>query len=293
MPTRNLDSHWVSSVIVYGSTHTHTMKTRWLPILSAIASLALSSCFQSESTIHLNKDGSGKLVQEIRLGAQALAMMSGFGGGQQGAAPDPVARLLSEDKAKADAAKLGEGVTFEKAEAVNVNGSKGARITYRFTDINKLRLTMNDNMEKMAPDAGARAADPGDTNHPLAFTYADGRLTVKMPEPKMEEGAENRPKPEPASDPAAEEMMKQLLSDMKMSMRLVIEPGIADTDASHREGNTITLMEMDLQKLVGNPEQLKKITSVDQKDPAAAIAALKGIDGIKFETKPQISVTLK
>lgn len=273
------------------------MRNPFLLAISAFASLALTSCFQSESTIHLNKDGSGTIVQEIRLGAQVLAMMSGFGGNEEGeAAPDPVAGLLSVDKAKAAASKLGEGVAFEKAEPVSVNGSKGARITYRFTDINKLTLSMNDSMEKMSADTEGPAPDPTAKERPVTFAYAGGKLTIKMPEPEKKETppvGEVAEKVEEANDPAAEEMMKQMLGDMKMSMRIVIEPGIAETNATHRNENTITLMEMEMKKLVENPEQMKKLTSIDQEDPAAAMEALKGIEGIKFETKPEITVTLK
>jgi len=270
------------------------MKKPFLLAISAIAALALTSCFQSESTIHLNKDGSGTIAQEIRLGAQVLAMMSGFGGGEEVA--DPVARLLSEEKAKADAAKLGEGVTFEKAEPVNVDGSKGARITYRFTDINKLKLSMNDSMEKMSADAEGPAPDQAAKEKPVTFAYADGKLTIKMPEAEKKEtlpAGEVAEKVEEVNDPAADEMMKQMLGDMKMSMCIVIEPGIAETNATHRNENTITLMEMNMKKLVENPDQMKKLTSIDQEDPAAAMEALKGIEGIKFEIKPEITVTLK
>lgn len=270
------------------------MKTRWLPALSVIASLTLSSCFQSESTIHLNKDGSGKLIQEIRIGAQALAMMSGFGSGQDDLAPDPLAGLLSEEKARTDATKLGKGVTFEKAEAVNVNGAKGARITYRFTDINQLRLPMNEGMRKlMTQNPEVSTGNPADPNQSVMLAYADGMLTIKMPNPQQNGDAAIDSEPHSESDPAADEMMKQMLGDMKMNMRIVIEPGIATTNSSHHEGNTITLMEIDMRKLVDKPEQMKKISRIGQQNPAAALAALREIDGIKFETKPEITVTLK
>jgi len=80
---------------------------------------------------------------------------------------------------------------------------------------------------------------------------------------------------------------------MKMSLKLVVEPGIAETDASHQDGNTITLMEMEMGKLMENAEAFSKLQKVDQKDPVAAMESLKNIQGVKFEAKETVKVTLK
>src|SRR5690606_38958518 len=128
-----------------GGQYGRTMKRIFLSLASVVAALFTTSCFQSETTVHLNKDGSGTLVEETRFGGQALEMLSqfaqGFGGGAPGAEKkDPLDEMFSEDKAKARAAKLGEGVTFEKAEKSEKDGFKGTRTTYKFADINKLVL---------------------------------------------------------------------------------------------------------------------------------------------------------
>ena len=93
--------------------------------------------------------------------------------------------------------------------------------------------------------------------------------------------------------PEAQAMMKQMFADMKMSLKLVIEPGIAETNASHKDGNTITLMEMNMGKLMENAETLKKLGKVNQNDPTATMDALKGIDGVKVETQKEVTVQLK
>jgi hypothetical protein len=276
------------------------MKKNLLLLASAIAALVLPSCFQHETTITLNKDGSGTLVEESRLGAQMLAMMSqmaeGLGGGGENA-QDPLKDMFSEDKAKKRATELGEGVTFEKSEPVNVNGSKGAKVTYRFKDINTLKVRSGDGMKNMSPGGAVPGVeDASKKEDPVTFAYQDGKLTVKLPQPKKTDA--EKPSDEAAEkpdmdNPEAMEMMKQMFADMKMGIKLVIAPGIAETTATHKEGDTITLMEMDFGKLVQNPEHLKKMSAMDQQDPTAAMEALKGIDGVKFEAKPEITVTLK
>ena len=51
------------------------MKKLLLAATSALIALALPGCLQNETTIHLNKDGSGTLVEETKLGAQMLAYL--------------------------------------------------------------------------------------------------------------------------------------------------------------------------------------------------------------------------
>lgn len=278
------------------------MKTLLSVAASLVAVFSLTSCFQSETTVHLNKDGSGTLVEETLLGAQMIAMMdqmaAGFGGGDA-AKQDPVKDMMSEEKAKKRAAELGEGVTFEKAEPVEKNGAKGARVTYKFKDINTIKVSTGDGMKNASPMGDMPGQEEAKKEEPVRFTYADGNLSVKLPKPKADKPKEAEEKPAaenqemPDLNSPEGQQVKQMFADMKMSLKLVIDPGIAETTATYKDGNTITLMEMNFGKLIENAEGFKKLQSVDQKDPAAAMEALKGIDGVKVETKEEITVKVK
>ncbi len=265
------------------------MKRLLLATASTLIALVLPGCLQSATTIHLNKDGSGTLVEQTTLGVQMMAMleqMSAIGGAD---AKDPVAEMFSPEKAKAKAATLGEGVTFEKSEPLDLKGNKGARTTYRFADINKLKISTGDAMNNMSPPGGQAPEVP--KQKPVSFAFAAGTLTITLPEP--EKPAAPDPAAAPEENPQMEEMMKQMLGDMKMSMKLVVEPGIAETDATYRDANTITLVDVEMAKLLEKPDTLKKLSSAPKDNPAAAMELLKGLDGVKMETKKQITVKLK
>lgn len=274
------------------------MKRISLFLSAALATLSLTSCLQNETTIRLNKDGSGTLVEETTLGAQMMAMMeqmASFGGGD--AKKDPLADRFSEEKAKARAAKLGEGVTFEKNEAIEKQGNKGTRATYRFADINKLKITTSDGMKDLSPMGGlggdAPAAKPA---KPIHFSYAAGKLTITMPESEQPAAAGAAPKADaPDKEEPGEQdtaMMKQMMGDMKVSLKLIIEPGIAGTNATFRDDKTITLIDMEMGKLFENPDALKKLGKADKQDPQAAMELMKELPGIKFEAQKEITVTL-
>lgn len=279
------------------------MKTILRFLAPLIAALVLPGCLQYEATVRLQKDGSGTFEEQTLLGAQMMAMLNQFAAmGGEAAGEDPLADMMSEEKAKERAAKLGEGVTFDKAERVEKNGAMGVKITYRFKDINKLQVTTSDGLQGANPMADMAPADmEKPKEEPFRFAYDDGKLTVSMPQQDKEEAKKAAAEAKEAAggadmpdmdNPEAEAMMKQMLGDMRVSLKLVVEPGIGETDASHRDGNTITLMEMDMGKLVENKEAFKKLATAGQDDPAKAMEALKGIDGVKIETKEKITVKI-
>jgi len=273
------------------------MKKTPFVLALALISLILTGCFQSETTIHLNKDGSGTLVEETRLGAQMLAMldqMSAMGGGGK-AKEDSVSKVFSEDKAKARAGELGEGVTFEKLEPVSIGDSKGARVTYHFKDINRLKLATGDAMKNMIAEGSMTAA--GKKNPPIVFSCADGQITIKLPQPEKLDtadlpAAENAERPNMDS-PEVQAMVKEMFADMKLSLKVVLDSGISETNATYKNGDTITLMDVNMGKLVENADVMKKLIKVDPKDPSAAMDALKGIEGVKIEPQKNVTVTLK
>lgn len=273
------------------------MKQFALSLAATIAALCLTSCLQSETTIHLNKDGSGTLVEETILGAQMMAMMDQMAamGGAGGGKNDPLAGMFSEAKAKVRATQLGEGVILEKNESVSKAGNKGGRATYHFADINKLKISPGDRMKDLSP-MGEMAPSKHKASKPIDFKYADGTLSIAMPRPKPEDEKPATPVPDDdfhgKGAPGEQEigMMKQMMGDMKISFKIVIEPGIAETNATHREGNTITLIDMEMGKLFDNPEVIKKLGKVDKQDPTAAIEMMKDVPGVKFEGQKEVTV---
>lgn len=245
--------------------------------------LLASSCLQHETTINLNKDGSGTIVDETIIGAQMLGMMTQFA---QPGQPDPVLQMFPEDKSKEKAATLGEGVEFVKMDMINEGGKRGARVHYKFADINKLTLN---------PASGLDAVDDGEKlelkpEDFVKFKYADGKLSLITPpsdfdKMNMDEGA--------AENPEMEAMAKQIMADMRMAMKINIPGGIDNTNASHVDGNTITLMDIQVGKIFDQKDAMKQITETAKTDRKAAEAAFGKLDGIKIETKEDVTVTLK
>lgn len=261
---------------------------------AALLALFSSSCLEHNSTIRLNKDGSGTITEETVFSAEASAMMAAQGG----AGPN----FADAKKADTAAAKMGAGVTVEKVEKIDKDGRTGGRVVFKFKDINTVKYTFGNTMTDSAKDMGPPGAPgdapdaPGDKpeSKPMTFKYEGGVLTMANPDAGA--GAdEKKPADLAEADPQAIAMMQAMFKDMKMSLKVEITDGIAETNATHVEGNTITLAEMAFGKLLANPEHMKKLNAMQMQEagPAEVAAAFKGVEGIKIETKESVTAKVK
>ena len=259
-------------------------------MLAGLGVLAgLSGCIEVNQTVTVKKDGSGTIVDENVMGAQMVAMMAGLGGGGAPGAPDPMAKMYDEGQYKAKAASYGEGVEYVKLEKVERNGGKGVKVHYKFADINKLSFEPGGGMDDMAGSLpGAGAAKP--KKAPWKIAFADGKLTIMTPD--VPEGIEKPDIPEGAGEGIPPEAAA-MFAGMRMTTTLVVEPGIKKTNATHVEGNKITLMDVKMDEVLKNPDALKAMTGVDMKNRKAMEEALKNVKGIKIETEKTIEIEMK
>ena len=264
---------------------------KWMMAAAAVLAMMATSCIEHHVTIELNKDGSGTVVEETSLSAATIAMLEQMAaglGGEGGEAPDPTADMMDKAAAEEKAKAMGEGVTLKSVEKIDAGGRKGAKITYAFEDINKVKYGFGDSLDEMGP---GEAAGGEEKSEPIEFSYADGVLTVKNPNiGKAEEAAADEEIPE--VDPGAM-AQAQMLKGMKMSMKLKCAGGIAETNATHHEGDTVTLISMDMDKLLENPAAFAKLQKAQPESPAEMTEALQGVEGVKVDTNEELKVTLK
>ena len=212
-------------------------------------------------------------------------------GGPGAAGKDPMAQMLDKTKAQARAKKMGEGVELVSVEKLNAKGKMGIKTIYKFSDINKLSYSGASAMD-LGDMPGAKAAEEEAEDAGTSFKLVDGTLTIIQKNPDMEKGADKEDKPElpDEMDEQAMAMMQGMMKDMRMSIKIKIESGIAKTNATYVDGNTVTLADIDFGKLVANPEKLKALQTCDFDK---AKDALKGIDGVKFEAQEKLEIKMK
>ena len=228
------------------------------------AALLAAGCFQGQRTFKVNADGSGTIVDTVKLGDQAKGMLAGMEGMDQ----TPAAEKAAKKKAKyaEAAAAMGEGVTFVST----TTGADGVdATTYAFKDVSKLRV------------AGMPSPDASTTNksEPMTFRIAKnaaGNSVLTVNAPKSAEGKVDK-KSTPAETQQAIAMMKGMLAGLKVKSVVEVNGRLVKASSPHVSGSTVTLLAIDFDQL-----DTAALAKLAESGPGAApsLEMLRGIKGI-------------
>jgi hypothetical protein len=277
---------------------------RWFG--TAMVLLFLAGCFQVTTVVRVNPDGSGTVEETMLLSKKFLAsmdeMMQAFAG-EGGAKPEPL-QLFEPDKLKAQAAAMGEGVSYSSGKKVETADFSGYTANYAFTDITRLRLS------RQGGEAAAPAAAGGKNEAmPLFFRFSKGSpatLTIEHPPEKPQEKSQEKvasaatPVPEaetkaPAesrgaqADEEARKLTEQFLG-LKYLLAIEVNGTIVSTNATHRDGNRLTIFELDLAKFGTALPRLEKLSRLQGGSLAEAKELLKDFPGMKVDLNDRLTV---
>jgi hypothetical protein len=250
--------------------------------LVLLAAIATAGCLRSTTTIELRADGSGTVLQETAVTAQALAMLKGFAS-SQGDAAKAQSEIFSEEQARQAAATM--GVTFVSGEPIKTAELEGYRARYRFDDISKVKVNMDPGVAGMSGDA---------RRPPFGFSFAktpaSSILTIDMPEQAPGKGAMPGLPPMGGSDAdkaqAAQAlvMMKMMMKGLFVDVALNVDGRIIKSNAPAVEGSRVTLLQIDFDKLLADEAALQKLTSTSD------LKALASVPGLKVATEPTVTI---
>ena len=284
------------------------MKAILRSLLIAAACTLFAGCFQIERVVNVKQDGSGTITETVIIPKAIIAQMKQMtdafksvgADGAQPATPVKSPGDPDEAKLKEQASKMGEGVTFQSAKKVSTATGEGFAAIFTFTDISKVKLDQNpsDAVPSAGPGMDVKSKGPPEI---ITFQFTKGKssqLIVNMPafKPAADAGKKDKePKADgfPGGEDMAMAMMKEMFKDMRMTLAIEINGKIVKTDADNVTGNRITLMDMDFNKLLANPEKFKALSKAEPKGLEEAKVLMKGIDGIKFETKPKVTIAFQ
>ncbi len=264
---------------------------QFLEIACALAIAALlSGCLQLTSATKVKADGSGTVEVTMMVRKDMIEQIQKMGEAFQpeGAEKKPF-NIFDEAKLRKEAAEMGEGVQYVSGEKITADKWEGYKAVYSFTDINKLKVNP-------AADGEMRGGQPDEDKkrESITFQFTKGdtsTLLVKMPPPDPNK------KPKPQDNGAEAEMMmammKQVMSGMRASLAVEIDGTIVKTNATHRDGNRITIMEMDLDKLMADDKAFKKLNEAQPESYEEMQKFGNTIPGLKIDENKELSVEFK
>jgi hypothetical protein len=245
-----------------------------------LVALCSGGCLRSTTTIDLNADGSGTIVQETAVSAQALGMLQGLAGANPTGDKPP--QLFGEEQARKAAATM--GVTFVSGEPVKTGELEGYRARYAFDDISKVTVNMDQGTGNVAP--GTETKKP-----PFGFTFKRGSaasvLTIHMPDQTPgAPGALSLPGADADKAQAAQAMamMKTMMRGLYVDVALNVNGRILKSNAPYVEGSRVTLMQIDFDKLLSDEAALLKLQN------AKDIKSLASVPGLKVVAEPRVTI---
>lgn len=268
-----------------------------LPRLRTLAALVpvvfLAGCLQIDAVVKVKPDGSGTIEQKMMLGGEVVAQMKSMAQAFGGDKNVKGSEIYDEAKLKAQAAEMGEGVTFVSGKkATETDGSEGYTAIYAFTDISKVKL-------KTSPSSfgapGGMSMKTSSKEPPVTFQFTKGKpaeLTIITPRPKPDAAKKKDagPSPEDAAQDAMLPMMQQMMKGMRMNVAIEVAGKITETNAQWREGSRVTMMDVEMNKIMADPVKFKAMTKIKEPNSPEAKALLAGVPGIKVELADTVKI---
>lgn len=277
-----------------------------LASLAIASAFLLPSCISDETVIKLKPDGSGTIEKTTTMSREIFQqleqMMKGMRGDEAPKAKEP----FSEEDAREEAGKLGQGVTFVSWERVETDTGIGMKAVYAFEDITK--VVLNQGPKNPQGDMGPGGEGEEKKKEPIVFHLEKGdgssTLTVIFPgegiqpesggEGTPPEGSEEQPEGEAKEpDPQELEQARAFFKDLKVS--IVVEAGseVVKTNSLYVEGASVTLLAMDFGALMDNMDQFKELAKRKPKTMEETKELLKGVKGFKINPDARITIEYK
>ncbi|HMN49898.1 MAG TPA: hypothetical protein PKD67_12210 [Ignavibacteriaceae bacterium] len=270
-----------------------------LIFLAIISSAIFAGCIQVNTKVNLNKDGSGTIEETFLMKNSVIDMMKEFILAFDSTKGQDF-KIFNEEELKARQSSFGEGVKYISGEKILIDGYEGFKVIYSFADINKIKINPSPE-DKMPLGNDEMAATDSIQGEDLTFDFYKGNpsiLVINFPkQPKNEENSsiddttENSTEVEDSTFNAVQmQKVIDMFDGMKISLSFNFNGNIVQTDATHTNGSTITLMDVDFSEILKHKEILEEL----QKSKPASLESFEklvgGLPGIKVETKEKVTV---
>jgi len=263
------------------------MRDRSLAVLFVVAAGTVSGgCFDSTTVLRVGGTGAGTLQQRTIVKKAALAQLRSFGGAGGGRASlDP----LSEDQARALASSLGPGTVLVSSTVINTSDGEGRESTYSFPDVSQLHVS-----EQPAAPGDVAIHTPGLNTDSPAITLSltrtpEGNAVLHIVVPPLALFA--GPNGSGGVNPAVIQQLQALRGVLAGAHLLVaVEPlgRLVRTSSPYVDGQRVTLLEVDLDRVLGDPTLVPRLQAAKTLDEIRAI--VRDAPGLKINLDPDITV---
>jgi hypothetical protein len=248
--------------------------------------LSCTACFQMATVVKINGDGSGTIEHRMLFTTAALQQIRQFaalGGGRGRGTLD----LVSEDQARSMASSLGSGVTYVSSTPIDTPEGQGRLSTYAFADVGQIRISQQpDAPGGVTVKAQGLTTESGNITCSLTHEVnGNAVLHIALPEPSL-----------PGADAAGGNasflqqvpMIRSILANARVSISVEPAGHLVRTSSPFVDGQRVTLLDVNLDDLLGNEVLMTKLQGARTADDLRA--ALKEAPGIRMVLEREVTI---
>lgn len=266
-----------------------------IPLLTA--AVLASACITSTTTVKVKANGSGTVEQVMLMNTAMMEQMGQMISSQMGGSvkstsksTNPFEDAFNEDKMKAEISKM-KGVRLVSRTPIKQDGLDGVKVVLAFDDVNQLVLDEN---------VGSKGSDPMRVSMTKNASGASV-LTIQFPDKPGGDkpasagtGTKKSSKAPKAEDLA---MAQMFFKGFRVQMAVEVEGTLIRTSSPYVEGNRVTLLDLDMEKLFENPAALAGLDEMPfgpgmSVTEARAALAKSGVTGIKIND-PTVTIEFR
>ena len=268
------------------------IKLKKLLVISILPFL-LAGCLQVETNINVNKDGSGTINEKVLFSKTFVNMIKEFSQSFSDSTSTEKEQfsIFKDDDIIADAKDFGENVKYVSHKLISNDNWEGYDAVYSFDDITKIKITPDPDSKVGFGEEGSEV--PSEEDY-YFFKFVKGNtpeLIIDRPEIKL--SAETDEKAQEEQSEQNEEMGEEFLNMMKsmsISVAVVVEGKIVNTNASYVDNSKVTLFEMNLGEMMKNKEAFKEFKNKEPKSIEEMKQYVKKFPGMKIEIEKPVSI---
>ena len=274
--------------------------------LAAATALCASSlaCIGADVLIKVKGDGSGSVEKSLTMNPATLAEMGGAKGGMDPSKltdKDLLTGPFNPELLKAEAGRMGEGVTFVSATPIREKEKLGVKAVFAFKDVNTLKVNQKP-MAEAAPNGKASPED--DLKFTLTKRGGNAVLALKSKPMDLKSGAAKKPKgtPSPGTDGMEKgmdamakgmmDMMKPMLKGLRITIAVEVDGTVVNTNSQYAAGSRVTYLDLDMSALLADEKALQAFEDVEGSLEQQK-AALSKVKGMKVHLEPEMVVEFK
>jgi hypothetical protein len=254
--------------------------------------LLFAGCLQVETTLKVNKDGSGIINEKVLFSKTFVNMMKDFAQAFQDSASTENFSMFSEEEIIADAQDYGENVVYVSHDKINNENWEGFQATYSFDDITKIRISPDPDSKV---DLGGEATGNEQEEEYYFFKFVKGdtpQLIIDRPEIELnsETDVKNDSEDSEQSDEEGEDEFLKVMEGMKIDITVEVEGEIINTNATYVQGSRVTLFQMDFSEMMKNKEGFEEFKKNEPKNIEEMKKYLEKLPGIKLEVEKPVTI---